>query len=322
MYNFSWAIGMAFVMTVISGPILIPFLKKLKFGQYIRQDGPAAHFRKAGTPTMGGIMFLIGIVVALFFAVESKLSATSVTLLVVTLGHGIIGFADDFIKIVRGRSLGLRARDKILAQLLLGIFLAFMATNYIGLGTFVKIPLIHVTWEMGFWYYPFVLLVLIGTTNAVNLTDGLDGLAAGSMLFASLGYALIALMTEAPEIALFGLAVAGGCAGFLVYNKHPARIFMGDTGSLALGAALASMAVFSKTELILPLVGGIFVIETLSVIIQVISFRLTGRRVFRMSPLHHHFELAGWSERRVVRVFWLVSFVFSLVGIAALYNFA
>ncbi len=319
MNNFLWPIALSFFITVLSGPVLIPFFRKLKFGQHVRRDGPSAHFRKAGTPTTGGVMFLAGIVIAVLLS--TKVTAEIAVALVVTLGHGAIGFADDFIKIARGRSLGLRARDKLLAQLLLGLFLAYMASGYLSRGTYVTVPLAHVSRELGFWYYPFALLVLMGTTNAVNLTDGLDGLAAGSMVFSSLAYALIALTTDNTDLLVFALAVAGGCGGFLVFNRYPAKIFMGDTGSLALGAALAAMAILTKTELILPLVGGLFVIEALSVIIQVISFRLTGKRVFRMSPLHHHFELLGWSEQRVVSTFWVLSFLSALLGIGALHNF-
>lgn len=307
-------------ITLLSGPLLIPVFKRLKFGQTIRSDGPRAHLSKAGTPTMGGAMFLLGIVISLLIFVPAN--AEIITLLIVTLGHGLIGFADDFIKIVKKRSLGLRARDKITAQILLSLFLGFMTTQYLGQDTSINLPLTKASIHLGIAYYIFIIVVVTGTTNAVNLTDGLDGLAAGSMVFAGLAYFIISLMMENLYLAAVALAVVGSCSSFLFYNRHPAKIFMGDTGSLALGAVLASFAVLTGTELLLPIIGGLFVIETLSVIIQVICFRLTGKRIFRMSPLHHHFELKGWSEVKVVGSFWLVAFVSALLGVVLMYNFA
>lgn len=315
-----WSFTISLVVTVLSGLVLIPVFRRLKFGQTIREDGPRAHLRKAGTPTMGGVLFLTGITAAAVLVLPLNLEIIAV--LLVTLGHGLLGFADDFIKIVRRRSLGLRARDKLLAQVVMSLFLGFTAVNFLGQDTSLTVPLTGMQLNLGFWYYIFTVLVVTGTTNAVNLTDGLDGLAAGSMAFGSAAYAVIALMMDKVNLAAFALAVAGGCLGFLFYNRHPAKIFMGDTGSLALGAGLASLAVLTGTELVLPVVGGLFVMETLSVIIQVISFRLTGKRIFRMSPLHHHFELKGWSERKVVHVFWLAAMAAAVVGIGLMYNFA
>ncbi len=307
-------------ITLLSGPLLIPIFKKLKFGQTIRSDGPSAHLSKAGTPTMGGAMFLLGIVISVLAFVP--VNAEIITILIVTLGHGLIGFADDFIKIVKRRSLGLRARDKLTAQILLSLFLGFMTTQYLGQDTSINLPLTKGSIHLGIVYYIFIVVVVTGTTNAVNLTDGLDGLAAGSMIFAGFAYFIISLMIDNLYLAASALAVVGSYIGFLFYNKHPAKIFMGDTGSLALGAILASLAVLTGTELVLPIIGGLFVIETLSVIIQVISFRLTGKRIFRMSPLHHHFELKGWPEVKVVGSFWLVAFVSALLGVVLMYNFA
>ncbi len=216
--------------------------------------------------------------------------------LLVTLGHGVLGFLDDFIKVVLKRNLGLNARQKLLGQIVMAVALAFTATTYFGRGTDLWIPLIGVNLDFGPLYYVLIFLVLIGTTNAVNLTDGLDGLAAGTTVIAAAAYAVIALSFGQQPLAVFCVSLAGACLGFLRYNAYPAKVFMGDTGSLALGGALAAVAVLTKTELLLVIVGGVYVIETLSVIIQVLSFKSTGKRVFKMSPIHHHFELSGWSE--------------------------
>jgi len=323
MYGFAYELLTVFVIsligTVVFGLIVIPILNKLRIGQYVRWDGPAGHFRKAGTPTMGGIIFILPLIlVTMAFAGESIQALTAAT---VALGYGTIGFVDDFIKIVLKRPLGLKARYKLSGQIILALILAGFAVFYLNRGTVLNIPVINVQFDLGLLYFPFVLLVLVGSTNAVNLTDGLDGLAAGITLFVAMGYIFISLVVGKPDLAIFSAALAGACLGFLVFNFHPAKIFMGDTGSLALGAAVASLAVLTGTELILPIIGGVYVIETLSVIIQVASFRLTGKRVFLMSPLHHHFELAGWEEEKVVISFWMVAALFSILGILSLYNF-
>ncbi|MDA8213462.1 MAG: phospho-N-acetylmuramoyl-pentapeptide-transferase [Clostridia bacterium] len=313
------AMGLSALLTVLTGPILIPFLHRLKFGQNIRHDGPQRHLQKAGTPTMGGVMFLAGLVVAVL-AMSSRTPELWV-LLGVTLSHGLLGFTDDFIKVVQKRSLGLRAKEKILGQTLVALFLAYTAAYPLKLGTGIVIPFSGAVLDFGFVaYFILIWFVVVGASNTVNLTDGLDGLAAGITVITATAFTLIALMVGKPEVAVFGAALAGGCLGFLKYNAHPARVFMGDTGSLALGGGLAAMAVLTKTELLLPIIGGVYVAEGLSVIIQVISFQSTGKRVFRMSPLHHHFELGGWSEQKVVRTFWLASAVCSLVGLMGLYN--
>ncbi|MEW6662259.1 MAG: phospho-N-acetylmuramoyl-pentapeptide-transferase [Bacillota bacterium] len=306
---------MSLGLCIVSGPLLIPLLRRLKFGQSVRSDGPRRHLVKAGTPTMGGIMFLISTAIATLYVASPGVLVG--TVLLVTLGHGLIGFADDFIKIVLRRPLGLKARHKLVGQALLGMVLAISVATYLGRATEVSIPFFSAVISLGLFFYFFVILMVMGFSNAVNLTDGLDGLAAGVTLFAALTYAVGMAWQGQNELAIFAGALAGGCLGFLAFNRHPAKVFMGDTGSLALGAGLASLAVLSGTELLLFIVGGVFVIETLSVIIQVLSFRLTGRRVFRMSPLHHHFELAGWPETKVVKVFWLWGIGFGLVGLAA-----
>lgn len=319
---------LALIITLILGPILIPVLRVLKFGQNIREEGPKRHLAKAGTPTMGGIIFLVAIVVSALVMAEKPTSLEMIILVSSMLGYGLIGFVDDFIKVVMGRNLGLRAYQKLIGQFALAFLLTWVATQYLGRGTDLVIPFTSIHLDFGLFYYPFVAFIIVGITNAVNLTDGLDGLAAGTTFFSFLSYIIIALLVTSQggrvailahdsDLAVFAAAALGGCLGFLRFNKNPARIFMGDTGSLALGGALVGLAIITKTELILLLIGGVYVVEAFSVIIQVISFQTTGKRVFRMSPLHHHFELGGWSEWKVVIVFWLASLLCGILGIAA-----
>lgn len=317
-----YAFGLALAVGLGCGPLLIPALRRLKFGQYIREDGPQTHLKKAGTPTMGGLIFLVAITAAVL-ALGDK-SAQVLTVLGITLGYGVIGFADDFAKIVLKRSLGLKAREKLAGQFVLSAVLVLISVFVLHRGTAFAIPFAGTSFDPGLVVYIiFTTLVIVpGTVNAVNLTDGLDGLAAGVTLFAGLAYVAIALMMGAPAagVAVFAAALMGGCVAFLFFNVHPARVFMGDTGSLALGGAVAAMAVVTGTELFIPIIGGIYTVEILSVVIQVISFRLTGKRVFRMSPLHHHFELAGWRETKVVRVFWLFALGLAVIGMLGMRN--
>ncbi|EGO62567.1 phospho-N-acetylmuramoyl-pentapeptide-transferase [Acetonema longum] len=316
MQNIFYAAVLSFCLVIALGPLLIPLLRKLKFGQSIRQEGPERHYAKAGTPTMGGLIFLGALTVAALFFTGNDLEA--VLALLITLGHGLLGFLDDCIKVVMKRSLGLRAREKLLGQILMAIVLAYLASELLGLGTDLWIPLLGINIDFGPLYYILVFFVLVGTTNAVNLTDGLDGLAAGTVTVAAIAYMIIALCFGKFSLAVFCAAVAGATLGFLRYNAHPAKVFMGDTGSLALGGALATVAVLTKTELLLILVGGVFVIEALSVIIQVISFKTTGKRVFRMSPIHHHFELMGFPETTVVHGFWCTGAIFACIALMIL----
>ncbi|WP_434511513.1 phospho-N-acetylmuramoyl-pentapeptide-transferase [Desulfitobacterium sp. AusDCA] len=320
--------GLALIISLILGPFLIPLLRVLKFGQNIREDGPQRHLKKAGTPTMGGIIFLVGIVAASLLSAEQPTSVEMVTVVGAMLGYGLIGFIDDFIKVVMHRSLGLRAYQKLIGQIGLALLLTWVAVRFLGRGTDLIIPFTSIHLDLGPFYYPFVAFIVVGITNAVNLTDGLDGLAAGTTLFSAISYMLIALLESArgggvailaheTDLAVFAAAVAGGCLGFLRFNKYPARVFMGDTGSLALGGALVGLAVLTKSELVLLLIGGVYVIEAFSVIIQVISFKTTGKRVFKMSPIHHHFELSGWNEWRVVLTFWVAALVCGILGVIA-----
>jgi phospho-N-acetylmuramoyl-pentapeptide-transferase len=235
----------------------------------------------------------------------------------VMLGCGLVGFIDDFLKIVLHRPLGLKARTKLLGQLLVGLLLA-AGLYLLQRGTVISVPLSGLRFDLGNWYYPFIIFVLLAETNAVNLTDGLDGLAGGLMAIIGVAYVVIGWMTGEQEAAIFAAALAGGCLGFLRFNRHPARIFMGDTGSLALGGALTALAALTGTEILLILLGGVFVAEALSVVIQVVSFKTTGRRGFRMSPLHHHFELGGWPEGKVVNVFWLAGCCLAILSLLAM----
>ncbi len=294
----------AAVVTVLLGLAAIPLARKYKARQSIREEGPKSHRIKAGTPTMGGLFMLLA---ALLVIGGNHLYDPAVLLLVlITFGHALLGFLDDFIKAEKKRNLGLTARQKLLGQLILSIVFCFGCVEYLGLPTSISIPFIDTDISIGAFYYPFVVLVVVGASNAVNLTDGLDGLAAGCCIIAFGAYALFCYWSGMPDLTAFALIIAGCCAGFLVYNYHPAKIFMGDTGSLALGGAIAGIAVITRTELLLVFLGLIFVVEALSVILQVTSFQLTGKRIFKMSPIHHHFELCGWNEVRVVWTFWLV----------------
>lgn len=299
-------------LSVVLGPLIIPLLRALKFGQMVRSDGPRSHLQKAGTPTMGGLIFLIGITAVAYYFGKGNIEV--LVALVAMVGYGLIGFADDFLQVAFRRSLGLKARYKLSGEIMLGLILGIIVMTATTRGT--EVSLLSHTIDLG-WFYPFfALLVLVATSNTVNLTDGLDGLAAGTMVFASLAYVLIAWWLSNIGLMIFAAAVAGGCLGFLAYNRYPAKVFMGDTGSLALGGALGILAILTRTEFLLFMIGGIYVAEALSVIIQVISFRFTGRRVFLMSPLHHHFELAGWHEAKVVGIFWLAGFILAILGIA------
>lgn len=265
---------------------------------------------------MGGIMVIASIIVSTFIVVMStyRLTTEVYLLLLVTVGFGLLGFLDDFIKVVLKRNLGLTSKQKLLGQLFFaGIFYFFYQQS--GFSSEIQIPLTDFSLSAGWLYVFFVVFWLVGFSNAVNLTDGLDGLLSGTAAIAFGAYAILAWNQGQYDVALFSSAVVGAVLGFLVFNAHPAKVFMGDTGSLALGGAIAALSILTNLELLLVIIGGVFVIETLSVILQVISFKTTGKRIFRMSPLHHHYELKGWSEWRVVVTFWTVGFLFAVLGI-------
>jgi phospho-N-acetylmuramoyl-pentapeptide-transferase len=307
--------GVAFLIAVVIGPLFIPVLRRLKFGQSIRAEGPQGHKKKAGTPTMGGTIFLAAVTIT---AIQfSERSAELWLMLFGTLGFGLVGFLDDYIKVVMKRNLGLRARQKLFGQLLVAVIL-FVALYMLHVDFSISIPFTDLKWDLGIFYFLFLLIVFMGFSNGVNLTDGLDGLAAGTSLIAFATYAGIAAIWSSKfDVAIFSAAMVGALLGFLVFNAHPAKIFMGDTGSLALGGGLATASILTKTEILLVIVGLVFVLETLSVTIQVFSFQVFGKRVFKMSPLHHHFELSGWSEWRVVLTFWTAGLVSSMVALTA-----
>ena len=314
--DYAVAFGLALISTLVFGKIGIPLLQRLKAQQSIREDGPQAHLAKAGTPTMGGLFMMLALVITV--CIVPPYSVTLWMLLFLTLGHGALGFSDDFIKAVKRRNLGLTAKQKLLGQAVLAVIFCYISIAYAALPTTLWIPLVDITIDLGYAYYILAFIIILGTTNAVNLTDGLDGLATGISAIAGATFAVVGLLVGSLSVTFFGIVVSAVCLGFLYFNANPAKVFMGDTGSLALGGAFAGMAIATKTELLLIVIGFVFVVEALSVILQVASFKTRGVRIFRMSPIHHHFELGGWSERKVVYVFWTVSLITALLGIALL----
>ena len=299
---------------LVTGPFFIPELHKLKFGQSIREEGPKSHQKKSGTPTMGGIMIILGITLGTLAA--APWTPEVLLAVFIMLGHFVLGFLDDYIKVVKKRNLGLKARQKLAGQILIAVVTMYVATQVLGIDTDIWIPGLDENVSLGALYYPLVLFVLVGTSNAVNLTDVLDGLAAGTVAIAASAFAVVSVLTGHGDLAYLCVAMAAACLAFLRFNAHPAKVFMGDTGSLALGGALAAVGILTHTEILLAVIGFVFVCEALSVIIQVISFQTTGKRVFRMSPIHHHFELGGWSEWKVVTVFWCVGLIASVAGLS------
>ncbi|MBS4198864.1 phospho-N-acetylmuramoyl-pentapeptide-transferase [Bacillus sp. FJAT-49732] len=311
-----FALIMAFLITVLLSPIFIPFLRRLKFGQSIRIEGPKSHQKKSGTPTMGGILIVLSVIITSLVMTwkYSQPSLEMYLLLFVLLGYGLLGFLDDFIKIALKRNLGLTSKQKLLGQIVIAVVF-YIVLKINDFSTAISIPFTDIQLELG-WIYPlFIIFWLVGFSNAVNLTDGLDGLLSGTAAIAFGAFAILAWSGSQYDISVFAVTVVGAVLGFLVFNAHPAKVFMGDTGSLALGGAIAAIAILTKMELILIIIGGVFVIETLSVILQVASFKTTGKRIFKMSPLHHHYELSGWSEWRVVVTFWAVGLLCSVLGI-------
>ena len=308
----------SFLIALFLGPVVIPVLKRLKVGQSIREEGPKSHFAKSGTPTMGGIIIVIAILIAIITSGFFEAEVWAVIFFI--LGFGAIGFIDDYIKVVLKRNLGLKAYQKIIGQLFFSLLLAWYGSKYSAMGTTLMIPFANIHIDLGVLYIPFITFFAVGMVNAVNLTDGLDGLNSGVTLIVMAAFSLIAnsLIEENQiyeGISLVSAAVTGACLGFLKHNANPAKVFMGDTGSLALGGAIASVAVLSNTVLFIPIIGGIYFAEALSVIIQVLHYKRTKRRIFKMAPLHHHFEMCGWKETKVVGVFWIVTVILAFIGI-------
>lgn len=305
----------AFFVTLILGPGLIRFLHRLKFGQFIREEGPESHLKKSGTPTMGGILFLVGILAGSVFYIADY--PKIVPVLFVTLGFGLIGFLDDYIKVVMKRNLGLTPAQKMLGQILITAVFAFYMVNYSGLGTEVVIPFSGgQTMNLGILYVPVLFFVVLGTVNGANFTDGLDGLASSVTTLIAVFFTVIAVAART-DVHPVACAVIGALLGFLCFNTYPARVFMGDTGSLALGGFVASAAYMLQIPFFLPIVAFIYFVEVLSVIIQVAYYKRTKKRIFKMAPIHHHFELSGWPETKVVSIFSIVTAVLCLIGMLA-----
>jgi phospho-N-acetylmuramoyl-pentapeptide-transferase len=300
------------LICIFLSPKFIEFLREREFGQNIREEGPEGHHMKAGTPTMGGIIIFIAIAVPFLLLTDRDWRAIGV--FGAAVACALLGFADDYTKLVRRRSLGLRGRTKLIVTMLIAVGLWWVATREAGLPDTLNLRIVDASIDLGYLYPVFIYLVVAGTTSAVNLTDGLDGLAAGCAAIVLLSYIAITFTTGQTGLALVTGCVVGACVGFLWFNSFPASIFMGDTGSLGLGGAIAGMAVMTKTEVLLIILGGIFVIEALSVLIQVFSFQTFRKRVFLMAPIHHHFELQAWSETKIILRFWIVAAVCSAIG--------
>lgn len=305
-------IVIAFVITLILGPIIIPVLRKLKAGQSIRDEGPESHKSKAGTPTMGGIMIIAAVTITSLSA--GQINNDLIILLFSLIAFGFLGFVDDFIKVVLKRNLGLRAYQKLILQIFFAVIIAVYQSKVSAFGTNIYVPILDTYWDFGVFYVPFIAFFVVSMVNSINLTDGLDGLASGVTLLVALFFSLMALSLGFPSTAVFCGALTGACLGFLNFNAYPAKVFMGDTGSMALGGAIAGAAILMNLTLIIPIVGGIYLIEAISVILQVISYKTRKKRLFRMSPLHHHFELGGWKETKVVGVFWGVTLLLCIIG--------
>jgi phospho-N-acetylmuramoyl-pentapeptide-transferase len=308
---------MALVIGMAAGPRYIRWLTRRGIGQNIREVGPESHSSKQGTPTMGGVLILAAAFIP--YVIFATHNVSSLVLFIITFGCGLIGFSDDFISQWRRRSLGLSGKVKLLLQVPLTVLAVWLGLKYGGLTTKLEVPFVSGGLDIGWGYYVFAFLLVAGFSNAVNLTDGLDGLAAGTVSMAFFAYAGIAFLKDKPNLAILAVCLAGASVGFLWYNTHPASVFMGDTGSLALGAGLAAVAIATKMEVLSLLIGGVFVAEALSVIIQVFSFKVFHRRVFLMAPLHHHFELKGWSETKIIVRFWIVAAILSGAGFALYY---
>ena len=328
-----YAIITALLISFIFGEKVIKKLKRLKVGQYIREEGPEWHRKKQGTPTMGGILIIIATIIPAILWI--KLNNFFLWILIATMiGYGIIGFIDDYKKIVKKNNLGLTAKQKLFLECIIAFFISLILYYYPAIDTILRFPFFkNLKIDLGILYIPFAMFVIVGTSNAVNLTDGLDGLAIGPaimatgtyMLFAYIAgnskiahYLLLPYIPGVGEVTIFLGAMLGAGIGFLWFNSYPAQVFMGDVGSLSIGATLGVSALITKNEILLVIVGGVFVLETISVILQVLSYKTTGKRIFRMAPIHHHFELKGWDEPKIIVRFWIISFLFALIGLSTL----
>lgn len=315
---------LAFGVTALLGFILIPALKRLHFGQTIREDGPTWHKKKQGTPTMGGLMFIGGILIAVivgylfsYFSDIAVFSISDIKLwagLIMALAFGFMGFMDDYIKVVKKRNLGLTAKQKLIMQLLIAV--AYLSCIYLAGDHSTTVPLPFIgQLDLGIFYYPIMVFIIVGAVNAVNLTDGVDGLAGSVTFVVAVFFIILCSILSMAEMSLLATALAAGCLGFLVWNFHPAKVFMGDTGSMFLGGMVVALAFGIGNPILLLFVGIIYFVEALSVILQVISYKTTGKRIFKMSPIHHHFELCGWKETKIVFVFSLVTIVFGALAV-------
>ena len=308
----------SFAVVYYVTPLIIPMLRRLKFGQAIREEGPQSHLAKSGTPTMGGLVIQLGVIIA-FILLSLLTRIWDFFPLVVMLYFGCVGFIDDYIKVAQKHNLGLRAWQKIVLQFVGALAIALYAYYCPTIGSTLIVPFMSQPVDFGIWYVPFTVFAIIAIVNAVNLTDGLDGLAAGVTLIVSVFFFVGSMVLSVTATTVFIGGVIGGCLGFLMHNSNPADIFMGDTGSMALGGAVVVMAITTQLQIFLLIAGGLFVIEALSVVIQVGYFKATkGKRFFRMAPIHHHFELGGWSETRVVTAFWVVSVIFVIIAFISL----
>lgn len=310
---FSVTLLIGFIASLLTAPLIIPLLTKLKFGQSILKIGPKWHEKKSGTPTMGGVIFIIAIIICTVFSYK-YMDQKSYMVLLCGLGFGIVGFSDDFIKVALKRNLGLRAWQKLVLQIMISVIFVFYGIEKGILSLDIFIPFFNTYLNLDLLYIPFAVFVLLAVSNGVNLTDGIDGLATSVTTVVVLFFALMSAFLGYSSVCILCFGIAGALLGFLVFNKNPAKVFMGDTGSLMLGGTVGALALIMKNPLILIFVGIIYVAETLSVIIQVTSYKLTKKRVFKMSPIHHHFEMCGWDERKIVIVFTLVTVAFCTVA--------
>ena len=313
----------SFAVTVILALIIIPILKKIKIGQIEREDGPKSHLKKQGTPTMGGIIFTIGIIIVtsvshVYLKKTGSINIANnlIPMLLLTIGFGIIGFIDDFKKLVFQNTKGLSPKAKMFGLLLISMLYIFFMLKFINNGTGMIIPILKKEIILPIWIYiPFAILVILATTNAINLTDGVDGLSSSVCAIIITCLTVIAMLRNVMEVAILGSISVGAILGFLMFNLHPAKVMMGDTGSLFLGGIIACLALYLKLPLLLIIIAFIPILETLSVILQVYYYKKTGNRIFKMAPLHHHFELSGWNENKVVRVFSVITLIVCIIGI-------